>query len=148
MDQRKSHVGMECKLCPVCREEHPVGVLLDTRLRDTIPRTVNTGMQLCPAHQAIVDGGHVFVIEIDPAGTTLTPDGMNVAPQGNIEFLSGIVAICRDVVEELVNLPVPEAGFVFCDHDAMMSLLDIFGDTIVEDDHPKMKLTPQSRMDD
>ena len=63
-----SHVGLEQHVCVVCGEHYDTGaVLLDTRLRNTIPRHACTGHGVCPTHQKQNDEGFVHFVEfVDP----------------------------------------------------------------------------------
>lgn len=59
----KSHVGMEYKICPVCHEKHDEVVLLDGRLKDTLPLDMMMGYELCPKHAAMSEE-YVALIEV------------------------------------------------------------------------------------
>lgn len=133
-----SHVAMEEKLCPVCRERHPTGVLLDRRLRENAfdERSYVTGMQLCPSHRKIADDeDRIYVLEADITKSE---------PGKSVFFLSGIAAIRWEAFVEIVDedaLPmdaIHKYRYLLTDHDTFMTLTQIVGATQVGDDHPSI----------
>jgi len=48
--EEKSHVAMGYTTCPVCDKETDRAVVLDKRLRNSLPRRVQTGLELCDEH--------------------------------------------------------------------------------------------------
>ena len=66
----KSYVGLEHHRCLVCTVEYPTpAVLLDKRMRNSLPRNPVTGWGLCPDHQSKYDEGYIALIGCDPALT-------------------------------------------------------------------------------
>lgn len=137
----KSHVGMESKLCPVCRQTHVVGVLLDKRLRNVLERDTVTGMQLCPSHQQQADDGNVWIIEIDPDQSTMqkNADGADIiADHGEIYFGSGRMRLTDTMFARLFDIAIPNRRVVFINEEAltmMINMLDAINDkrTISQD---------------
>lgn len=65
----KSHVGLGFNVCPLCQKRSEV-VLLDKRLRDTIPSGDNfLGYALCDEHAAMSDEYIGFAEMTAPFGT-------------------------------------------------------------------------------
>lgn len=141
----KSHVAIEEKLCPVCRERHSVGVLLHKQLKQVLPHSVLTGLQLCKEHQAVVDTGRTFFIEIDPEQTTMSADGDHVSKEGHIFFLKGLAVIRNSALEMIIDAPLPPDGFAFCDTEAFNVLTQVTGAEFARDDHEM--LNPPKRHD-
>lgn len=63
MSKNKSGVAMEMASCPVCGNEHPIGVLIHKRLKPIENQT--TSIRLCPEHQELADKGYVALVAVD-----------------------------------------------------------------------------------
>lgn len=73
MSEDKSNVGMEHKVCMVCGQQYATGaILLDRRLRASIPRIANTGWGLCEEHMAKYEEGFLALVECDQAKSSGT----------------------------------------------------------------------------
>lgn len=64
MPKDKSGVAMEMASCPVCGQEHPIGVLIHKRLKPIENQT--TEIRMCPEHQELADKGYVALVAVDP----------------------------------------------------------------------------------
>ena len=64
MSKDNSGVAMEMASCPVCGQEHPIGVLIHKRLKP-IENQV-TQIQMCPEHQELANKGYVALVGVDP----------------------------------------------------------------------------------
>jgi len=64
MPKDNSGVAMEMAACPVCGQEHPIGVLLHKRLKPIEDQV--TSIQLCPEHQELANKGYVALVSVDP----------------------------------------------------------------------------------
>ena len=60
----KSYVSIEKKQCPICGTLHDVGILLDTRLRDSMEQSTVTGYDLCPEHKELHESGYIAFIGV------------------------------------------------------------------------------------
>ena len=75
----KSHVGLGHKVCPVCHVKHDEVVLLDMRLRESLPPDNFMGFELCPEHAAMSDE-YLAVVEAEKkdGGIALNGESMHV----------------------------------------------------------------------
>lgn len=64
MPRAKSGVAMEMASCPVCGQEHPIGVLVHKQFKP-IENQV-TQIRMCPEHQALADKGYVALVGVAP----------------------------------------------------------------------------------
>jgi hypothetical protein len=78
----KSYVSMEYKICPVCGRKHNYncGILMDTRVKDTLDRETITGEGMCEEHQNMCDDGYIALIGIDPEKSELPEKEGKVDP--------------------------------------------------------------------
>jgi hypothetical protein len=105
----KSYVGMEVKRCIVCLEEYKTGdILLDRRLRDTLPRHTCTGIGLCPKCDRQFEGMNIF-IEIDESKSKIEDSKVALAGAYRTGNLMGIN---YGAVKELFNVEVPRVSFM------------------------------------
>lgn len=65
----KSHVSLCNKICLVCGKEFSDGILLHKQLRKTLEPTTFGGYGFCAEHQAEIDQGNVFLIEVSNPST-------------------------------------------------------------------------------
>lgn len=64
----KDFVGMFC--CPICKE--PMGILMDKRLKKTLPKQQTIGPELCDkCKQKFIDENKVVIYEADDKGHLL-----------------------------------------------------------------------------
>lgn len=72
----KDFIALEYAVCPVCGKEHNnnCGILMDTRLRNTLDKKVVTHFELCEEHEKHKEEGYVFLVEIDEEKSKITKD--------------------------------------------------------------------------
>lgn len=112
----KSFTSVEQKVCPVTGKSFDVGVLLDTKMRDSLERTTVTGWQVCPEVQEQLDKGFVALIVVDPEKSTLNPDG-STSPDG--AYRTGeVIYMRREVFNDVFQPVVKDIPFAFIDMEA------------------------------
>lgn len=113
----KSHVAIGVDICPICYVEHNETVLLDRRLKDSLPPKVRTGWALCPKHEAM-KAEYVALVEVSNTNPR-TPD--EAQPTGNY------LHIRRHVAAEIFNVPLEGIPFAYMEVgvlDALSSKID------------------------
>lgn len=126
----KSHVGMDVKICPVTGKKHEVGILLDTRLKETLDRENVTGFEICPEVKAQLDKGFIALVGIDPVKSEKLPNG-NITPSGAYRTGS-IMYIKRDKSEQILNMDVSKFPFIFADDEAIQMLAERYKDVLID----------------
>ncbi len=94
----KSFVAIGVDICPICYAEHNETVLLDRRLKDSLPSKVRTSWSLCPKHEAM-KAEYVALIEVSNTNPR-TPD--DAKPTGNY------LHVRRSVAAQIFNVPLPD----------------------------------------
>ena len=61
----KSYVSLDTKVCPICTKKHEVGILLDTRLRNTMEKHTITGYETCPECKTHIENNFVAFVSVD-----------------------------------------------------------------------------------
>ena len=110
----KSHVGLGCTSCPICGAEHSEVVLLNKRLRSSLPRRQVIDIALCPEHAAKVEE-YAALVGIDTAKSTQPYKPATVWRTGEY------VHIRRDAWPRIFNVPAPET-FAYCDNETIEKL--------------------------
>ena len=108
-EPEKSHVGMGYALCPICHKKHDEVVLLDRRLRKSLPRESFTGeFKLCPEHEAM-RAEYIALVEVsnpNPTGAVINPK--DAVLTGNIAHVR------RTVAPHIFNIELPDTlAFVY-----------------------------------
>jgi hypothetical protein len=116
MSPELSHVGMGYALCPICHKKHDETVLLDKRLRKSLPRESFTGFELCPEHEAM-RAEYIALVEVSNA----TPYTV-LKPQDAVH--TGRVAhVRRTAAKRIFNVEMPDTlAFVYIDAEAFDKL--------------------------
>lgn len=120
----KSHVGMGYALCPICHKKHDEVVLLDTRLRESLPRESFMGFKLCDEHEAM-RAEYIALVETSNApqreGDTLKPEDA---------VLTGRIAhVRRSVAPSIINVPMPDTlAFVYVEPGVIEKLQAMTGE--------------------
>lgn len=111
----KSHVGMECKVCPLCGKIFSNGnILIDKQLKNSLERETVTGVQLCEEH---LKEDYVALIEIDESKSVIE-NGKVTQP-----FNTGRAAHLKDeAFERVFNLDVPSYRFIYVDQEVFNSM--------------------------
>lgn len=88
--ENKNFVGMFC--CPICKE--PMGILMDRRLKKTLPEYQTIGPELCDkCKQKFIDEDKAVIYEADDKGNLLgryavaKMEGFINLPEKIIEFI-------------------------------------------------------------
>jgi hypothetical protein len=103
----KSHVSMEQHACKVCCRTYDKGaILLDKRLRQSLDRHTVTGWGLCPEHAQRFEDGFIALVEIDPARSTLSPDG-TYRPQ-NAWRTGKTILLKREIAAQVFDKAIPD----------------------------------------
>jgi hypothetical protein len=64
MNEEKSHVGMEALVCAICGTRFETGnILLDRRMKDTLPRIAVTGFGTCDECKEKLQAGYLALVE-------------------------------------------------------------------------------------
>jgi hypothetical protein len=120
----KSHVSLETNICPVCGTEFETnGILLDTRLRDSLEYKTRTGYDLCPEHQRMFEEGyiHLVVAESDDRSS-------NLLKIEDAHYTGEIISVKRDVLSQLVNTDIDaKFPFVYIEPEAAAIIKEIAG---------------------
>jgi len=117
---KKNSIGVALLKCPICGEGGEI--IMNTRLSTYLAKKVEdmngkTGHHPCSKCQDIIDGGNVFVIEIDPAKSSGDKNSNTMKPSD--AYRTGRIAGVRgDAFEKVFNTQRPPGGVVFCDIDA------------------------------
>ena len=112
----KSYVSIEKKQCPVCGTLHDVGILLDTRLKDSMEQSTVTGYDLCPEHKELHEKGFIALV-VPAVSPTEGVTHLKVETARSGKYLH----IKREVLKNiLVNVPADaiELSMLFIDEDA------------------------------
>jgi hypothetical protein len=105
----KSHVSLDTKICSVCTEKHVVGLLFDTRLKNTFEKNTVTGWGLCKECKTHTENGFVAFIAIDPAKSKLLPNG-NTSLDGAYR-LGKIAWMKQALAEDVVGSDIQSINF-------------------------------------
>lgn len=88
-----SHVGMAHKMCPACGKKHDEIVLLDKRLRNSLPRDQCIGLELCEEHKKeAVENDITFLIEGVKAGN-------------KVDFTGQVAQLKNAAWSKVINIP-------------------------------------------
>ena len=128
----KSHVSLSQKVCLVCGKEYADGVLLHKQLRKTLEPVTFSGYGFCEEHQAEIDQGNVFLIEVSNPSTGAEKMSLMAAQR-----TGRVLTVAREVLKHILK-----QGFVTDDSPPFMlaetSLIDelvtLFNQTPTEDD--------------
>lgn len=117
----KSHVSIAQGICPICGTTHDTGeILLDKHLRDSMEMHTITGWHICPECKSKTDQGYIRLVEIDPAKSTVRPNG-NIDPEG--AFRTGLIMdVRKEVFQKIFNVPATQS-FVFIDPEVTSALM-------------------------
>jgi hypothetical protein len=119
----KSHVSMEQHVCLVCGQAFDTGaILLDRRLRPSMPRHTVTGWDLCPEHRRLHEAGFVALVECDPTKSGDPGSGEKVSP--NQVWRTGRLAhLKREIFVTMFNVAAdPNTPCAFVDPEVMAML--------------------------
>lgn len=117
----KSHVSMETKQCLVCAKEFNVGVLLDSRLRDSLESKTLTGYGLCDEHNKLFGDGYIALIGIDESKSTVETNG-NILPH-NAYRTGNVIHVKYLVLEGFFNIPINKSlPVIFVEDDVIDKL--------------------------
>ena len=128
----KSHVSLSQKICLVCGKEYADGVLLHKQLRQTLEPVTFGGYGFCQEHQAEIDQGNVFLIEVSNPSTGAEKMSLMAAQR-----TGRVLTVAREVLKHILK-----QGFVTDDSPPFMlaetSLIDelvtLFNQAPTEDD--------------
>lgn len=99
----KSHVGMEHQVCIVCGRKFSTGnILLDTRLRKSMPENPVTGYGVCPDDDSKYKEGYIALVEASAPEWqrgVLKPDEANRTGR--------IAHVRREAFTRIFNVPLP-----------------------------------------
>ena len=112
----KSYVSIEKKQCPVCGTLHDVGILLDTRLKDSMEQSTVTGYDLCPEHKELHEKGFIALV-VPAVSPTEGVTHLKVETARSGKYLH----IKREVIENIfvyVSAELIELPMLFIDEDA------------------------------
>ena len=123
----KSYVALQNEVCIVCGKEVAAGILLDMRLRDTLPKSVTTGFKKTPCDDCNKkmrpkdgSGDRVALIGCDESKSEILLNG-NADPNG--AYRTGAICFLRvDVWKQIMNVPVPLKLVCFCGDDVIEKL--------------------------
>jgi RNA polymerase subunit RPABC4/transcription elongation factor Spt4 len=115
-----SHVGMGVTLCPICGKQHDEVVLLDRRLKATLPRTSLMGRALCPDCES-KKAEYIAMVVIsnkDTGQKTLKPE--DAKP-------TGIYAhVRREAAKVIFNIPIPDdCPLMYCGQEVIDRLKEM-----------------------
>lgn len=112
----KSHVAMGFEVCPVCGIKHNEAVVLDKKLKASLPSSVFLGYTLCDEHKKQLDEGYVFLIEVKDDPSDKTRIKMEEADR-----LGGIMAVRKEAFQQIFNDQPPEV-MAFIEHSAFKEI--------------------------
>lgn len=117
----KSFVTIERKQCVCCGSIYETGALLmDKRLKNSFEKFTTTGLGMCPTHQDQIDNDYVLFVEVDPARSTYSSDGL-MKPEG--AHLTGtIAAFKRPAAVAVFGPSVSSIPFAYCEPDTIITL--------------------------
>lgn len=126
----KSYVGLEQRLCIVCANAIDVGILFNTRLRNTLECNTVTGWNdkpcaSCAAQMSDSDGNgeRVALVVCDESNSTFLANG-NVDPNG--AYRTGEICFLRkSVFSQIFNCPLPPKDVAFIPPDLFAQLASI-----------------------
>lgn len=100
---KKSYASLENRVCPVCGVQHDndCGVLLDTRLKDSMEHTTVTGYGMCKEHADLWEKGFVALVVIN-ASKSNVGDRANVV-QEDVYRTGQIIHMAGYVFESMFN---------------------------------------------
>ena len=108
----KSHVSLECAVCPATGQKHQTGnLLLDTRiappragggLRKSMDRETVTHWAFCPEVQEKLDDGYVVLVVIDEEQSTFPYTPESVYRTGPMAYLK------REAFDQIFDQPPPK----------------------------------------
>lgn len=115
----KNFVTMGFELCPICAQRHSDSVLIDKRLKNSLPQDgIFTGFSLCPEHKAMT-AEYLGIVELKG-----TPDGNNASLIDTWSRRTGQFGMLRrEVVNHVFNVDLPAGTeLIFMDEEGMAKL--------------------------
>ena len=117
----KSYVSMETKQCLVCAKEFNAGVLLDSRLRDSLEPKTLTGYGLCDEHNELFEDEYIALIGIDESKSTVETNG-NILPH-NAYRTGNVIHVKYSVLKGFFNITISKSLPVIFVEDAVIDKL-------------------------
>lgn len=134
------YVRMEQAVCPVCHKVHNHGgILMNMKLKSIPEEKALTHIALCEEHQKLFDEGYVAIVETDYAKSETTwEDGAAKIKPSGAYLLGRCIHIRKEKCAEIINVPIPDGGVMYCDP----AVIDLLADRahpadIPEDYHDK-----------
>ena len=119
----KSHVTMEQKSCPICREVKDTGaILIDRRMRETFERQTNTGIGICPDCQKYIDDGYIAFLAVDTACSAIVNDKLK--PE-DAHYLPEYIWLKRDVAKQMLKVDVDKYPFIYVEPEVIPKVKEI-----------------------
>ena len=108
----KDYVGLEQKVCPVTGKVFDSGILLDTRLKKTLPHKTVTGYEISPEVREKINEGYIALVGCDESKSDKLPNG-NISPEGAYRT-GAIMYIKKEAARQIFNTEIT-TEFAFCD---------------------------------
>lgn len=128
----KSHVTVEQKVCPICRETFDSGaILLDRRMRETFEHYTTTGFDQCKKCIAMNEDGYIALVGVSnsPSGDTLKPE--------DADYSKEYLWLKRFVAEQIFDWETGNHPFVFIEPEAITKVKEIVAAQIKENENER-----------
>ena len=114
-NDERSYVALGVTACPVCDAQQEKDILLDTRLKPTLPKHVFTGFELCERCNDMERDGYLALVELLPESTEpYRPD--------TVKKTGRLAHIKREVANEVFSVPISEIPFIYVEQGVIAKL--------------------------
>ena len=115
-----SHVALGVTVCPVCDAQQDKDVVLDRRLKSTLPKRVFTGFELCERCTDMERDGYLALVEILPE----SPEPYN--PE-TVKKTGRLAHIKREVASKLFSVQIPDVPLIYVEQGVVAKLEAMMG---------------------
>jgi hypothetical protein len=120
----KSHVAMGYYLCPVCLTKHTEVVVLDKKLKASLPPSVFVDWDLCKEHAKLSLENYVHIVEVSSEVTSM---------EQSVEVRTGKAASIRETIwNDIMNAPIPKNRFAFVNLGLIDKLQEMSGQPFID----------------
>ena len=128
----KSYVSLSQKVCLICGEEFADGVLLHKQLRETLEPVTFNGYGFCAEHQAEIDQGNVFLIEVSNPSNGAEKMSLMAAQR-----TGRVLTVAREVLKHILKqgfITDDSPPFMLAEASLINELIALFNQAPTEDD--------------
>lgn len=115
-----SHVALGVTVCPVCDAQQDKDVVLDRRLKSTLPKRVFTGFELCERCTDMERDGYLALVEI-------LPESPEPYKPETVKKTGRLAHIKREVASKLFSVQIPDVPLIYVEQGVVAKLEAMMG---------------------